>query len=70
MQCLIAQNQNLLNSKKLVVIKYLIVIGGYLVVLVVNKWLLSFRNKNAFKQNSFSSSSFVLIVLKKLIKGI
>ena len=52
------------------VIKYLIVIGGYLVVLVVNKWLLSFRNKNAFKQNSFSSSSFVLIVLKKLIKGI
>ena len=70
MQCLIAQNQNLSNSKKLVVIKYLIVIGGYLVVLVVNKWLLSFRNKNAFKQNSFSSSSFVLIVLKKLIKGI
>ena len=51
MQCLIAQNQNLSNSKKLVVIKYLIVIGGYLVVLVVNKWLLSFRNKNAFKQN-------------------
>ena len=54
MQCLIAQNQNLSNSKKLVVIKYLIVIGGYLVVLVVNKWLLSFRNKSAFKRKLYN----------------